>query len=395
MKNKIYAVVVMLICVVFTFASVYAEDTMFSVGAYEKTYKASEQKEIKLPFFNICTAKTIYDKPITHSGISIVDSTVEVLDEMDDVQVIFSTDMVTIKGEVENVVVYANNIVVEGKITGTSILVAPTVKFTETAQISTDVILVANDFETKGIVKGSILGSISEKAIIAGKVESDLRLVVHDIDLKDSDIKGEVYLKTNALEQSITEKYPSAIVKPIIEEEQEKDNSEKIVNSVTKGIVTVAIYALVAFLITKKDNNIATQFANKFKQNSAYGIIAGTLGLMSTIIVPLILLFIALMGLGVVAWPLLIAYLAVILLSISMSSFVVGITIYESIKCKVEKYKLLAIIGIFTLIYAMLNIPVISGYAIIAVNLISLAIILTYITKKNKVEEKVEVKTEE
>ena len=43
----------------------------------------------------------------------------------------------------------------------------------------------------------------------------------------------------------------------------------------------------------------------------------------------------------------------------------------------------------------MLNIPVISGYAIIAVNLISLAIILTYITKKNKVEEKVEVKTEE
>ena len=108
--------------------------------------------------------------------------------------------------------------------------------------------------------------------------------------------------------------------------------------------------------------------------------------LMLVIIVPILLIVLAVIGLGVVAWPILIVYLGIILLSISMSTFIAGMTLYEALKSKVGKYRITVLIAIFTVIYALTQISAISMYVLIVLNLISMAVIMTYIFKKGKTE---------
>lgn len=110
--------------------------------------------------------------------------------------------------------------------------------------------------------------------------------------------------------------------------------------------------------------------------------------LMLVVVVSILLILIGSIGLGIIAWPLLIVYIALILLSISISSFVVGTTVYELIKNKLGKYKIPVLVGIFAVIYTLTQIVAIKFYVLSAINIVSLAIILTYIFKREKDEVK-------
>ena len=296
--------------------------------------------------------------------------------------------MISIKGEVENVIIFGKNVVVEGSISGDSVIFSENVTVTEKGKIASDVVIISNELEISGTVEGNLIAVVSGKSKINGTINGEYRTITGSIDVENSNIKGNVYIKTNADTSKVLEKYKNATI-VAIKNEESKDTGKEILDIVIKGIITVVIYTLVCFLITKKDNNIVAKMTNKFKEHTVYGIIMACIYLFVSLILPVILILLAVAGLGIVAWPILIVYLAILLISLSMSTLIVGMIIYEALKDKIEKYKLPAMAGIFIVLFVLSNIPAISHYALTTINLVSLAAIITLLTKrKNKKEEK-------
>ena len=389
MRKKFLSIIAVMFVVLVSLTHVFAADGMFQLGAYEEIYKLSEQAQIDLPFLNVFTNAATYDENITHSGISFGQSTIDVDEKLEGMHILFTNDMITIKGEVENAVVYGSNVVIEGKITGDTIILAPTVQILEKAVIEKDVIIVANNLDIKGMVKGNVIATVSDKANITGKIEKDLRMVAENLTVDGANIKGEIYLETNADTTALKEKYPDATIKSLQETSEPETDWFGIF---TKGIITVVIYGVISFFVTRKDNNIASKAYNKFAKHTSYGLLMSVVLLMLLLVLPILLIVLAIVGLGIIAWPILIAYIALILLVGTTATLIVGMTIFEALKNKVRKYKILAIALIYIVLYALTQIPFIATYANMAILLIALAIVVTMITKKLPEENKEEVK---
>lgn len=384
MRKKTFSIIIMLVVMIASFSNIYATTEqlkMFDVKAYQEIYKLSEDEEgINLPFFNFFEGAAVYDKAIHHSGITFGDSTVEIDEKLEGVHVIFSTDMISVKGELENALIYGNNVVVSGKITSDAMLIGNTVTITEKADIDKDLVIIADKLNIEGNVDGNVIATVSTQTNISGKIGKDLRAITTNIDVSNSDIKGGIYLETDANSEQITQKYKDAIIyRKIVEEPEEKIDISSIIS---KGVITVVIYTLICYLINKKDNNFMDKAYTKFKENVIFGTLLSFVAIISVIVVPVLLLLLAIFGLGIVAWPILIIYTAVLLFVCATAYLIVGLTTYSAIKKVVGKYKLPAMIGIFTVLYVLSQITMISYYVSLAVYLIALAIIITMVTKK-------------
>lgn len=380
MSKKILKILsLMLVCFV-TFTNVFAADGLFQVGAYEDIYKLSEQSGIELPFLNIFTNSATYDKTVKHSGISFGQSTIDVNEKLEGMHILFSNDMVTIKGEVENALIYGTNVVIQGKISGDVVILAPTVQILEGAIVEKDVIIVGNNLDIKGTVKGNVIATISEKTNIEGTIENDLRIITQELNLKDETIKGEVYIETNSETASIEEKYPEAVTEALIQTEEE--NKIDWMGIVTKGITTVIIYSVICILVTRKDNNFVTKAYKKLSAHTVYGLIVSVVIFFLILLLPVVLILLAVAGIGIIAWPILILYVALILFVISTAMLIVGMTIYEAIKAKVNKIKIPAIVLIFTVLYTLAQITFISTYVNMAILLVAMSVVVTMLTKK-------------
>lgn len=385
MRKKFLSVVALMLILLVSFTNVEAADGLFSLGAYNDIYKLSEQANIDLPFINVFSNSAIYDKDIKHSGITIGESTIDVDEKLEGVQIIVANDMITVKGEVENALIYGTNVVIEGKITGDSLILSPSVKILETATIEKDIIIVANDLDLKGTVNGNVIATISETANISGVIVNDLRIITQGLTLENEEIKGDIYIETNVDTKTLIEKYPSATIKAI--QEQPKPVVDWM-ELITKGIITVIIYSAICFFVTKKDNNVAEKAYKKFKVHAAYGLIISVIMIMLLIILPLVLILMAIAGFGLVAWPVLVAYLALVLLVWTTAMLIVGMTIFEAVKSKVGKYKIPVIALIYIVLYALTKITFIATYSNMAILLIALGIVMTMLTKKIPKEDK-------
>lgn len=386
MTKKFFSILLVMFTVLMCITNVHAADGLFHTGIYEDIYKLSEQAEIDLPFFNMFVNAATYDKDVKHSGISFGSTTIDVNEKLEGMHVILSTDMVTIKGEVENSFIYANNVVIEGKLTSDSIILAPTVQIKENAIIENDVIIIANNLEIAGNVKGNLIATVTDKTTVSGKVDKDLRLITTDLALNNEQIKGDIYVETTTDMSLLKEKYPNAVVKDIIEPvEQETDW----MGIITNGIITVVVYTFVAWLLTRKDNNIVRVACEKFKANTTFGLIASVITLMLILILPMILILLALTGLGLIAWPILIAYIALLLLVATTAMLIVGMAIYDAIKCKVIKFRIPVIALIYVALYTLTQITFVAGYANMAIMLVALAIVIAMFTKKKEAKEPV------
>lgn len=387
MKKKIFSVMFMLIITVLTFTNIYATTeqlTMFDFKAYEDIYRLSEDEAgINLPFINFFSGAAIYDKDINHSGITIGDSTVEIDEKLEGLHIIFSTDMITVKGEVEHALIYGNNVVISGKVTGDTMLIGNTVTITKTADIDKDLIIIADKLNIEGNVDGNVIATVAIESNISGTIGKDLRTITKKIDLSNSNIVGNVYVETETEESKITNLYESAKVYEYITEEPVEQKTD-VMAVVTKGVITVVVYTLLCYLINKKENNFIDKAYVKFKDNAVFGILISFAIIMSVILVPILLILLAIFGLGIIAWPILVVYVAVLLFTLTTSSLIVGLTIYSAVKKYVGKYKVIVMVGIFAVLYALSQIPVISYYTPLVTYLIALAVIVTMVTKKIK-----------
>ena len=381
MRKKIFCTIMMLFVILITFTDVHATEGLFHLGTYNDIYKLSEQGDgIDLPFINLFANAATYDKTINHSGITFGDSTIDVNEKLEGMHILVSTDMITIKGEVENAFIYGNNVVVEGKIAGDSIILSPNVQILEKAIVEKDVIIVANNLDIKGTINGNVIATVSEKTSISGTIENDLRMITQDVTFNTNNVKGEIYLETNAETTAIKERFPNAVIKSLVVEEQVTVDWMGIV---TKGIVTVVIYSVICFLVTRKDNNIISKACNKFKEHTAYGLVVSVILIVLVILLPILMLLLALVGLGVVAWPVLIGYLSLILLVGTTSMLIIGMALYDSLKNKVGKFKIPVIALIYIVLYVLTKITYISLYVKMAMLLIAFAIVITMLTRKS------------
>lgn len=378
MKKKFLSILAIMFVILIGFTNVQAKENLFSFKAYTDIYKLSEQtNKIELPFFNYFINGANYDENVKHSGITFGQSTVDVNEKLEGVHVIFSQDMVTIKGEVENALIYGNNIVVEGKISGDTILMAPTVQILETATVSKDVVIVANDLDIKGNVVGNVIATVSNKATISGNIEKSLRMIATEVNVNSENIKGDIYIETDSDVTSVKEKYPNAVIEKLTVE-QKVDWS----GLIKQGVITVVIYSVFCYLITRKENNIARAAYNKFKQNATTGIIMSFAMIMLLVIMPIILLALAFVGFGLVTLPILTIQIAVMVLIWQTAMLIVGTTIFEALKNKLGKFKIPVIALIFILLFTLTQIPVIAFQANLAIYIIAIAIFATLVTKK-------------
>ena len=383
MKKKIVAILFVFVLMLTTFSSAYGIE-LLNVGIYETAYRLSKDNDINLPFINVFDKSATYDKTVKHSGITFGETTIDVEDKLEGVHAILTDDMVTIKGEIEHGVILANNVVIEGKISDDTIIIAQTVKITEKAIVERDILVIATDLAVLGTVKGNLI-AVSTDAKVSGVIEQDLRIVTCTLNLENSTIKGKLEAEVDfeGVKKDILTAYPEAVVALNVKE----DNSVNVVKIVLKGIKTVLVYTFIAAVITKKNKSVATKMSARFMENSTFGILSSAAVLTLAPLLLIVLTFAGVVGLGIIAWPVLIIFTAVILLALVTSQLIVGLFIYEVIKKKASKYRIPALAIIYTVLFALTQIPVIYSYAIVAISLVALGIVLTYIFKRNDTSE--------
>ena len=390
MTKKFFSVLIVMFVILVSLTHVNAADGLFHMEMYQDIYRLSEQAEIDLPFVNMFANAAIYDKDVKHSGISFGSTTIDVNEKLEGMHAIVSSDMVTIKGEVQNAFIYANNVVIEGRITSDSIIIAPTVQIKENAIVENNIMIIANDLNIMGTVKGNVIATVTGKTTVSGKIGLDLRVVTSDLLLENEQIKGGIYVESSGELSSLKEKYPEATVKPLV---QQVEKNIDWMGIVTKGIIKVIVYTLIAWLLTRKQNNIVERVCEKFKLNPSFGLIASAVTLMLVLILPILLIIAGVIGLGVIAWPILIAYVALLLLVATTAMLIVGVAMYHVIKDKVTKFKIPVLLLIYAVLYTLTQITALAGYANMAMMLIALAIVLTMFAKKKEDKAKIVEKT--
>ena len=383
MKKKIVAILFVFVLMLTTFSNAYGVE-LLNLGIYETAYRLSKDNDINLPFINVFDKSATYDKTVKHSGITFGETTIDVEDKLEGVHAILTGDMVTIKGEVEHGVILANNVVIEGKISDDTVIIAKKVQVMENAVVERDIVIVSTDLDVLGTVKGNLIAA-SLDAKVSGTIEQDLRIVTGTLNLENSTIKGKLEAEVDFedVKQEILTAYPEAVVELNVKE----DNSVNVTKIVIKGIKTVLVYTFIAAVITKKNKSVATKMSARFMENSTFGILSSAAVLTLAPLLLIVLTFAGVVGLGIIAWPVLIIFTAVILLALVTSQLIVGLFIYEVIKKKASKYRIPTLAIIYTVLFALTQIPVVYSYAIVAISLVALGIVLTYIFKRNETSE--------
>ena len=386
MKKKIVAILFVLISF-FSLNSVNAESlsNYIDLQSYSNVYRLSEESDVSLPFVKLFNEKVIFDKGMDKSGLSIASKTLEIDEKLSGIQTIISADTVNIKGSLEYGIIIASNVVISGTIEKDIFIVAESLFITETANIGNDIVAVAETMEVKGNVSGNLIVN-SANLLMQGNVSRDFRAYSEVIEFNDANIQGNIYIETNS-EIDISEKYPDAIIKKIptttiTEEEKKADTMDTILDCV----IGIILFVLLNLLITLLKPNVFKVLSNKVVKYSTYAIIAGVLGIVTIPIVVTLLIILSAFGMSVITMPILIVYIALLVVTISLAKFITGSVIYEALKDKLKIDTKLKSVGtlllIYTALYLVCNMPYIGWFATMASVLLSSGIIITGLTKK-------------
>ena len=151
------------------------------------------------------------------------------------------------------------------------------------------------------------------------------------------------------------------------------------------------IFALIYLILIKKnDGKILDIMLNKTKSNSLFVIMSSAIFLIIFPVICLLLLILALVGLYAVAVPALIAIVSIFTIECLLSTFIVGSVIVRYMdknyfaKRGLSSIVLGAFIIYFTL-YILARVPVISGYVVLSMIILSTGIVLTLMFRKDKI----------
>lgn len=383
--------------VVFTLCTnVYAATSIIDVNIYEEKYMQSENNNIESIYANTIQKAVVYDQNVSHSGFTYSGSTIDVAPKvhMKGVQLFMSADTLKIAGEVDYVAAYSQNVVISGVVHGDILVYANSVYIKDTAVIEGDILVYAPILEVDGTVKGNLLGKVSNTTKITGTVNGQVKLITNAISMKDETLLGKVYVETNADYTDLASKYPNATFKKIQVEDKTLDNLQ---NVIIDGVAIVLVCTLITVLAIFKGKDFMLKLATKVKTNIVSVVLYGSLiPILSIVILP-ILLILVICHMGIIAWPMLICYALVLLMAYVLRILIFGImiaSIVDEIKNKKQKDEnakapgkvktIIVTLLLYTLLYALTKIPVITSYANMLMFIISIGIIVTWFMKTNR-----------
>ncbi len=359
-------------------------DTIYT----DDVYKSSQKKNSYLPFLCFSSDRVIIDSKIENMGFIFANKSIEVNEEMKNLQVMFSSDSVRVNSNIERGTIIANgNITIDSQIQGNLLLISTdTITIGKDAYINGDLIVIANELNIEGTVNNSVLGTVT-KCDITGNVNKDLRINVSDLNISSNEnIKGNIYIETFSQTLNIKDNYPNAIVKV----KEQTDNSAFSFQNILNMIITSLVLTLLYIVISKKSKGrLYLTIKDKVKNNVAFVILSGAILLLASFPVAFLLLWLSIVGLWVVTVPLMIIYIAFLVVVGMLDIFIVGSLMYKYIKEKYLKKDgvITDIIGAFVVylvLYLLTNIPVVGVYISFALLLIAIGIVFTSISKKAK-----------
>ncbi len=361
---------------------------MFDTTYTDNVYKSSQKKNSYLPFLCFSSDRVVIDSKVENMGLIFANKTIEVNEEMKNLQVMFSSDSVRVNSNIERGVIIANgNITIDSDVQSNLLLISTdTITIGKDAHINGDLIVIANELNIEGTVNNSVLGTVT-KCNITGNVNRDLRINVNDLSISSNEnIKGNIYIETFSETLNIKENYPNAIVKV----KEQKNNSTFAFQNILNIIVTSLVLTLLYIVISKiSKGRLYLTVKDKVKNNVAFVILSGAILLLASFPVAFLLLWLSVVGLWIVTVPLMIVYIAFLVVVGMLDIFIVGSLMYKYIK---EKYLqkdgvITDIIGTFVIylvLYLLTNIPIVGVYISFALLLMAIGIVFTSIFKKVK-----------
>lgn len=351
-------------------------------------YKFSEGKDIYLPFLRISYDKVEIDKEISNLGITYGNKGVDVNSKTQNIQVIASNDTIRVNENMEYALILSRgNVIIDSKIDKTLVVFAgEKVTLTENAEVLGDVISFSNLLEIKGNVLGSVVGSATN-TIISGKIENDLRIATESIDISSSDnIFGNIYIETQNNEIGIKEKYDNANIKFI----EKSSTSSKVIDILIGAIKTSLVYTLAYLLVFKiSKEKIFNNLLKTTSKNLSFSIMSGAILFLAIPLVVLLTFLGIFIGIEEIVIPIMIFYIANILVISLISIFVTGSVVHEYV---VDNYfkevdltkRIVCSFFVFLSMILLTNIPKVGIYINMIIMIMAVGIVLAYLFKKEE-----------
>ena len=205
----------------------------------------------------------------------------------------------------------------------------------------------------------------------------------------NENVKGKIYVKTYNKDLNIKDKYSDAIVKL----QEKEDKAKSFGNVILKALITCLMYTIIYLIVKKVTKGKAYEkMLDKAKNNTLFVVLSSTIFLLAFPVLSVFLLLFSFFGLYVITLPILIAYIAFLLIFVILAKYIVGSTIFEYINKKYMKadklfMELVGVYFTFLSLTLITKIPFIGAYIGMAFVMLSIGIVLACILKKDKVKE--------
>lgn len=399
-RKKITLILVILATIIVTTSNIFvvrAEEVeenktdinkIIDIEEKDGLYKFSEGKDIYLPFLRISYDKVEIDKEISNLGITYGNKGVDVNSKTQNIQVIASNDTIRVNENMEYALILSRgNVIIDSKIDKTLVVFAgEKVTLTENAEVLGDVICFSNLLEIKGNVLGSVVGSATN-TIISGKIENDLRIATESIDISSSDnIIGNIYIETQNNEIGIKEKYNNANIKFI----EKSSTSSRVIDILISAIKTSLVYTLAYLLVFKiSKEKIFNNLLKITSKNLGFSIMSGAILFLAIPLVVLLTFLGMFIGIEEIVIPIMIFYIANILVISLISIFVTGSVVHEYV---VDNYfkevdltkRIVCSFFVFLSMILLTNIPKIGIYINMIIMIMAVGIVFAYLFKKEE-----------
>ena len=381
MNNKVVKIVsILIICMCVLSTNINAVEDIFDTGIKTGVYKFSEHENIKLPFFRFSDSRIIIDKALNKLGIIGSGANIDVDSKLSSSHLLISGDTVRINDEAENLAVIANNVVINGNINGNVIINATNVTISKEANINNDIIIFSNNnINVEGNINSNLI-SYAKNINIQGTIVGDLRCEVETLTFNDkSNVKGKIYVKS-INEINLPSKYTN---KEIIKLDKYKNMTTHEID-----FLNVARVSIILALISTKTKIISNMVCN-VKNHPIKTLLIGFGMIVLSIIIMTVLFIITIFGFDMIGIPLMIAYVAFMVITLLLSTFVIGSImteyIYNKFKEKLDSkwYKVILGFIIFALITLLPYVPVIGVYVPMVLYILTIGACILIFKKPN------------
>ncbi len=322
-----------------------------------------------LPFIRISGGRIEVDTILNKSGIAISTKSINVTQDLSRFQVFISQDKIEINKNIENAILISPVVSIDGDVSETVIVIAETLNLKESSNVSGEILALADSLNSSGKITGNVIaGSSIVEVTETANITGGLRVSTGSAKISENaNVTGKLYLKsTSYIEVPERIKDFVQVVK--------LDPNENVKNEVKIPFISIVVTALVLgllYILFNRKSNVITKLNDKLSQKISFVLLSGLIAIVAIIPIVLICIMLAIFGLSCVAVPIMIVSIALVILAISVRTFVVGSIICEAmLKTKYNKYfdnnlkKFILLVIVFISLQLFEYIPYIGTYLV-------------------------------